>query len=262
MSQRGVVFLMYHELQVPGRPPCQFESGYMRYVVVQEDFRFQMQWLQQAGWRGMSVTEALALGQQNDEGHTCVAITFDDGCETDFTAAAPILKQAGCNATFYATVEFLGRRGYMNPSQLKELSTAGFEVGCHSMTHSYLTDLDDRGLRREIVDSKAQLEEIVGKPVDHFSCPGGRYDAHVIRFARDAGYRSVANSRIQANTLTADTFALGRIAITRGTGLATFQSLCRAEGLWKTQVHDGLRNTAKQVLGNSLYDRVRARLLG
>jgi len=42
------------------------------------------------------------------------------------------------------------------------------------MTHAYLTDLDDRGLQREIADAKAQLEEILGKTVEHFSCPGGR----------------------------------------------------------------------------------------
>jgi len=261
MSQRGVVFLMYHELELPGRPLCQSESGYSRYIVAEADFLSQIQWLQQDGWRGMSVSEALAFPPQNGEEHGRVAVTFDDGCETDLIAAAPILKEAGCNATFYVTVGFLGQRGYMNPTQLRELSALRFEVGCHSMTHAYLTDLDDRGLQREIGEAKTQLEEIVGKPVEHFSCPGGRCDARVIQVARSAGYRSVANSRIQVNTPTTDSFALGRIAILGQTELSAFQDICRGEGLWKIQLRDHLRSAAKQVLGNSLYDRGRTLLI-
>ena len=261
MTERGVVFLMYHELEIPGRPLCQSEAGYLLYVVPEADFRAQIKWLRQAGWRGLSVSEALAFPQENSREHGNVAITFDDGCESDLIAAVPILKEAGCGATFYVTVGFLGQRGYMTPTQLRELAVPGFEVGCHSMTHAYLTDLDDRGLQREIVQAKTQLEEILGKPVEHFSCPGGRCDERVIQVARRAGYRSVANSRIQVNNPATDTFALGRIAILRQTGLPTYQKVCRGEGFWKVQLRDGLRNAAKQVLGNSLYDRSRALLL-
>lgn len=90
-----------------------------------------------------------------------VAVTFDDGCESDLIIAAPILKEAGCNATFYATVSYLGQRGYMSAIELRELSAFGFEIGCHSMTHAYLTDLDDHGLQRETGEAKTQLEEIL-----------------------------------------------------------------------------------------------------
>jgi peptidoglycan/xylan/chitin deacetylase (PgdA/CDA1 family) len=258
MSERGIVFLMYHELETPGRPLCQSEPGYLRYVLAQADFRSQIRWLQQAGWRGVSVSEALAIDGSEQPS---VALTFDDGCESDLITAVPILKEAGINATFYVTVGFVGQPGYMKPTQIRELSTLDFEVGCHSMTHAYLTDLDDRGLQREIGQAKEQLEQILGKPVEHLSCPGGRYDAHVIQVARSAGYHSVANSRIQRNTPTTDSFALGRIAILRETGLQAFQRICRGEGFWKIQLRDGLQNAAKQVLGNSLYDRGRALLL-
>jgi peptidoglycan/xylan/chitin deacetylase (PgdA/CDA1 family) len=129
------------------------------------------------------------------------------------------------------------------------------------MTHAYLTDLDDRGLQREIGDAKAQLEEILGKTVEHFSCPGGRCDARVIEVARRAGYSSVANSRVHPNRPTTDSFDLGRISILREMKLSAFQELCKGEGVWKIQVRERLRSAAKQILGNSLYDRGRAFLL-
>jgi peptidoglycan/xylan/chitin deacetylase (PgdA/CDA1 family) len=256
-----MLLLTYHELELAGHPLCRPEAGYSRYVVSQENFRTQMGWLQQDSRRGMSVSEALACPPQNGAGQNSVAVTFDDGCESDLTIAARILKETGHNATFYVTVAFLGQRGYMNSTQLRELSAAGFEVGCHSMTHAYLTDLDDCGLQRELVQAKAQLEQVTGKVVEHFSCPGGRCDARVIQAARRAGYRSVAHSRIQVNPPAADAFDLGRIAILRETELLAFQEICRGKGLWKLHLGESLRNAAKQVLGNSLYDRGRALLL-
>src|SRR5580700_4861788 len=260
-KQDGVVFLMYHELEIPGRPLSRPEAGYSRYAVQEAKFRSQIHWLQEAGWRGLSAGEALAFALRDGSEPKSVAVTFDDGCESDLITAAPILKEAGFNATFYITVRFLGQRGYMKQTQLRQLSALGFEIGCHSMTHAYLTDLDDRGLQREIGEAKVELEEIIGKPVEHFSCPGGRCDARVIQVARRAGYHSVANSRARQNRPVTDSFDLGRIAILRETELQAFQEICRAESLWKIQARNRLRGAAKQVLGNSLYDRGRAFLL-
>jgi peptidoglycan/xylan/chitin deacetylase (PgdA/CDA1 family) len=260
-KQDGVVFLMYHELEVPGRALCHSEAGYSRYAVQEAKFRSQIHWLQEAGWRGLSAGEALAFALRDGSEPKSVAVTFDDGCESDLITAAPILKEAGFNATFYITVRFLGQRGYMKQTQLRQLSALGFEIACHSMTHAYLTDLDDRELQMEIGEAKVELEEIIGKPVEHFSCPGGRCDARVIQVARHAGYRSVANSRVRQNALATDSFDLGRIAILRETELQAFQKICRAENLWKIHARNRLRGAAKQVLGNSLYDRGRAFLL-
>src|ERR1700687_614245 len=185
-----MVYLMYHELEIPGRRLCQSEPGYARYVLPEPNFRAQMDHLKGDGWQGLSVSKALAFPKGRN-----VTITFDDGCETDLLAAAPILRRAGFNATLFITCGRLGKPGYLSPAQLKELSGQGFEIGCHSMTHPYLTDLDARGLRHEISDAKSELEQIIGQPVDHFSCPGGRCDRRVVTVARADGYRTGATRR-------------------------------------------------------------------
>jgi peptidoglycan/xylan/chitin deacetylase (PgdA/CDA1 family) len=255
MGGPGVVFLMYHELELPGRPLSQSDPGYARYIVPQTVFGSQLQWLRQNDWRGLSVGEALGYPCGNS-----VAITFDDGCETDLIGAAPMLREHGCNATFYATVGFLGKAGHMSPAQLRQLSDLGFEIGCHSMTHAYLNDLDLPDLRREISDAGKELANIIGKRVDHFSCPGGRYDKRVLDIAREAGYRSLATSRAHANMPSTNPFMLGRVAITRKADL-TFPQICNGAGLWKMQVRESLRGAARLALGNALYDRFRTLLL-
>src|SRR5215475_8174787 len=101
MAKQGVVFLMYHELGLPGREPCQGEPGYTRYVVPQIDFLEQMKRLAEEGWRGVSVGQAI---HSFDSKFVC--LTFDDGCETDLLWAAPVLKELGFGATFYITLGF------------------------------------------------------------------------------------------------------------------------------------------------------------
>jgi peptidoglycan/xylan/chitin deacetylase (PgdA/CDA1 family) len=252
MAEPSIVFLMYHELEQPGRALCHPEPGYVRYVLHVADFQEQMLFLQNQGWRGASVGEALRFPE-----HKTVAVTFDDGSETDLTCAAPVLRQLGFGASFYITAGWLGQNGYLSQSQLRELSALGFEIGCHSMTHAYLTDLDQNGLQREIGDAKLQLEQIIGKSVEHFSCPGGRFSQRVANVAREAGYRSVATSRIQANSKSTDPFALGRIAVMRATSLHEFEELCSGRGLWQSRMRLQLLESGRNLLGNSIYDRLR-----
>jgi peptidoglycan/xylan/chitin deacetylase (PgdA/CDA1 family) len=256
MSTHAIVFLMYHELEIPGRPLCNVEPGYARYVLTQSRFREQIDYLKRGGWQGLSVGQALSFPVGRN-----IAITFDDGCETDLLAAAPILRQAGFNATFFVTCGRLGRPGYLSPAQVKELSSQNFEIGCHSMTHSYLTDLDESGLRYEISEAKSQLEQIIGQRVDHFSCPGGRYNQQVVAVARAAGYQTIATSRIRANSRETDLFGLGRVAMLREVSLAAFVAICEGSSLSRMRAEGAIREAARQILGNSLYDRLRFALL-
>jgi len=253
----GVAFLMYHELELPGRALCQTEPGYTRYIVAASEFERQMQHLKGLGYEGVTVSRAMEFGDGPQ-----VALTFDDGCETDLIVAAPVLNALGFGATFYTTVGFLGKRGYMTEAQLRKLSDAGFEVGCHSMTHPYLSDLDEAGLRREIIDAKAQLEQMIGRRVEHFSCPGGRFDERVIQIAKESGYRSLATSRPQLNLKISDPYRLGRIAVLRQTTQDELIKICAGRGSWKLSAQQTVQSTAKRLLGNRLYDRVRAVLLG
>lgn len=257
MDVRRIVFLMYHELEEPGRSLCQSQPGYVRYVLQVADFRTQMELLQSEGWRGVSVGEAIRFPDDKT-----VAITFDDGSETDLLYAAPVLRQLDFGATFYITNRWLGQRGYLSHAQLRELCALGFEIGCHSMTHAYLTDLDESGLHREIAEAKAQLERVLGKPIEHFSCPGGRFDRRVAKVAAQAGYRTVATSQIRANSESTDRFALGRVAVMRSTSLRDFRELCSGRGLWQSRMSQQLGQAGKKLFGNSIYDRLRNALLG
>jgi peptidoglycan/xylan/chitin deacetylase (PgdA/CDA1 family) len=257
MSQPSTVFVMYHELELAGRALCQSEPGYARYILPIASFRRQMEWLKQSNFRGLNVSQALAYPVQ-----PTVCITFDDGCETDLIAAAPVLREFGHNATFFVTAGFLDTPGYLTSSQLRELDAEGFEIGCHSMTHAYLSDIGESDLHREIVDAKARIEQIVGHKIDHFSCPGGRFNQRALDIARNAGFKTVANSEFHANTPATNLYELGRVAMLCDLTIEAFSDICHDRGLWKKRLSHQARRTAQRLLGNRRYDRLRASLLG
>jgi len=256
--QRGHVFLMYHELGMPGRKPFLDEPGYVRYVVHESDFRQQLRLMKESGMRGLNVGEALAGTASQEPG---VVLTFDDGCETDLLAAAPALQSLNFDATFYVVSDFVGQPGILSSSQLRALSEMGFEVGSHSKTHAYLTDLDPSRLRDEILNSKDRLEQILGRRVEHFSCPGGRWNRAVAEMCREAGYRSVVTSRIGKNLPATDRFQLRRVVVQRNTAAHAVLALARGQGLGLLQARQTLLDAAKSLVGNSIYERFRSAML-
>src|SRR5258706_8874908 len=256
MAPSHIVFLMYHELELAGRKLIQSEPGYVRYILPLETFRRQMQWLKNSGYRGLSVSEAVRY-----PGEASVCITFDDGCETDLISAAPALREFGFRATFYLTAGFLGTPGYQSADQVRDLDALGFEIGCHSMTHPYLSDLSDAELGREIVDAKLHIDQFLGHAIEHFPCPGGRYDRRTLATARRVGFRTVANSRFHANSSGTSPYELGRVAMMRDLPLEEFAATCQGRGLWRKELQDRTRQSAQQVLGNRIYDKLRAAFL-
>lgn len=248
---------MYHEIARAGAALCRPEHGYARYAVAEEEFRAHLEWIAARGMRGVPVGAFL-------EGATAsqVVLTFDDGSETDLTVAAPLLERVGFGATFYVSAAQVGRRGYLSVPQLRELTASGFEVGSHGATHRYLDDLSPSDLRAEVVGSRDRLEQWLGTRVQHFSCPGGRYDARARALVRESGYRSMATSRLGLNPAGGDPYALRREPILRGIQGARFFALLDGSSAGIRQTAAYLRETVRWVVGNAAYDGLRARLLG
>ena len=231
--------LMYHEIERPGRPMCHDEPGYVRYVVGERDFVAQLDAIRSRGATGVSVAQSRD-GRPTDG---AVVITFDDGCESDLLVAAPALQAMGFGATFYVTTGFLGQRGFMTRAQLRELGDLGFDIGCHAATHRYLSDLPEHELEKEVRGAKAEIESIIGRPVDHFSCPGGRWNAAVENAVRSAGFRSMATSDI--GTSPPGAWRLDRLAVMRSTTPRQFDDLCAGRGLMLPKLQTGALRVAK-----------------
>lgn len=253
MTQRpSIVFLMYHELELPNREARQRGAHARPYLLPVHTFRMQMRLLRSLGLRGLSVSEALRHPEEPG-----VCITFDDGHETDWIAAAPILHEFGFHATSYVTSGFIGTPGYLTADQLRQLDGSGVEIGCHSMTHPFLTQVRSTELPRELGGARLQIEQMLGHPIEHFSIPNGQYDARTLAEARRAGFRTVANSRPHANSSATAPYELGRVPVLRDLALVDLADICTGHGLWRRQLADDARRDLRWLLGARGYSALR-----
>jgi peptidoglycan/xylan/chitin deacetylase (PgdA/CDA1 family) len=247
--------LTYHELALDGRALAGEGTGYAIYCVGRDAFRDHLAALAGAGLRGTSIGEARARGA------SALALTFDDGCETDWLEAAPLLRERGFGATFFVVSGFLGQRGYLSRTQLRELAAAGFEIGSHSQTHGMLAHLSPAELEREVAGSRAALEDAAGVAVRHLSCPHGRWSPAVATCADRAGYETVSTSQPGLNGPGTPLGRLRRIVVQRGLDPAAVVRLARGEGLWRTIARTAALDAGKRVLGETGYAALRRTMM-
>jgi peptidoglycan/xylan/chitin deacetylase (PgdA/CDA1 family) len=102
----------------------------------------------------------------------------------------------------------------LTSAQVKALSALGIGIGAHTVTHPILTALEPAAARREMLQSKADLESIVGEPVDLFAYPNGKpgrdYDASHVRMARESGFKAAFTTSWGTGRAGSDPYQLPR----------------------------------------------------
>ena len=176
-----VPILLYHHIAVPdvGNP----------YYVSPENFDAQMRLLYEWGYRTIPISllvQAIREGAPLPE--RPIVLTFDDGDEDVYQTAFPIMQKYGFTGVFYIVGNRLHAEGFVTPEQLREMADAGWEIGCHSMSHPDLTELDGDALSYEIEESREIIENEVGVPVSSFAYPFGRKNNFVLQYIHLANY--------------------------------------------------------------------------
>lgn len=159
-------------------------------------FREQMELAAGAGYRFVDAG-VIARG---GGGSRDLAVTFDDGARSVLDQAAPILADRGIPWTVFVVSEWAGGRHPFHPDaflgwqQLRELAVAGATIGSHSVSHPRFAWLGPDAAWHELHDSRAVIEDELGRPVDTFAIPFGTsrdWSPPVAALAEEAGYRAV-----------------------------------------------------------------------
>jgi len=117
-----------------------------------------------------------------DVGKGVLSIAFDDGRQSQYDYAYPLLQQYGIHATFYVISsyisDFSGYTSYMSISELENLQANGNEIGSHSVDHPNFLSLTDDQIVSECVNSK-QLLQSYGFSANNFAYPDGATNDHI-----------------------------------------------------------------------------------
>lgn len=183
-AAKKIVILNYHKI----------EDTFNSLSVSPGDFDDQLSYLKEHGYQTISLEQmrkALA-GEAVELPEKPLIITFDDGYRDNYTNAYPILAKYGFTGVIFVITSFLDRNlpQYLTWDMAKELQDSGvMDIESHTVNHSSMTELSDDKLRRELIDSKKRIEEVLGKSPDYMAYPTGTYNLHISGIVRECGYK-------------------------------------------------------------------------
>jgi len=250
-----VASLLFHDVYVGDVDESGFSSDAAnRYKLSLRDFDAQLAAL--AGVRPDA--PILATGLTGSHRAFPFLITFDDGGVSYYTIAAERLEALGWRGHCFVSTDFIGRRGFLNPSQIRELDARGHLIGSHSASHpTRFSACSREHMRQEWSRSRQVLEDLLGHAVTTASVPGGYYSKTVAESAGEAGLRVLFTSEPTTGMQNEGGCAVvGRYTIRRGDGQDFASRLVDSPwarcGAWASWNAKGL---VKPLLGSS-YMRI------
>jgi len=105
-----------------------------------------------------------------------ILITIDDAFSSFYEIAWPYLKEEKIPFILFVSTEAIGKKGYMNWDQIKELDKENIAyIGNHSHTHNYLIDLKNEDFIKDINTASTIFIKNLGYNPIFFSYPFGEY---------------------------------------------------------------------------------------
>ena len=154
------------------------------------------------------------------------AITFDDGFQNVVENALPELVKRGIPAAVFVTTGLLGRLATWWPTskpehkqplatedELRLLAANGIGIGAHTVTHPWLTRVEETEARREIAEPATTLRNLLGSEVGTFSFPYGDFNPKAVAWCREAGYSRVFTSEHRYAFQHPGDFVNGRVKV-------------------------------------------------
>ncbi|HUB75827.1 MAG TPA: polysaccharide deacetylase family protein, partial [Solirubrobacteraceae bacterium] len=119
-----------------------------------------------------------------------IVISFDNGYETQFQYAEPVLARYGWVGD--ENLQLFGldwQNGGISHHEIRELIADGWELDTQGWDHADMVTQDAAGLRLQTVAARRRLQHWFHVPVNWFCYPSGEYDPSVIAALRSAGFR-------------------------------------------------------------------------
>ncbi len=134
------------------------------------------------------------------------AITFDDAYRSVLDHAAPVLHALGVTATVFVPTAYVSGSAphseapqirdagceaelrTLDWDELRQLASAGWQIGSHTHTHPHLRQISEQGIEDELATSRQLIERETGIDCRIVAYPYGQADDLIARVAKEVGY--------------------------------------------------------------------------
>lgn len=216
-----VPVLLYHMITRPGRH-CDPSMA-----VSQTRFDRQLAYLDRAGYVCISLSRLVAYVRDGQPvPPRSFAITFDDGFLDTYRLARPVLRRHRMTATVFLVSDLIGGLSewmraepsgpqlLMAADMILRMQADGIDFASHGCTHAHLANLSPDQLTEELVRSRRDLSDLLGREVTTLGYPYGQFDAHVRAAADAAGYTAAVSVIAGGNHTATDPLAIRRTVVT------------------------------------------------
>jgi peptidoglycan/xylan/chitin deacetylase (PgdA/CDA1 family) len=152
-----------------------------------------------------------------------IAITFDDGIESLYSSALPVLRSYAVPAHLFLTTASVGTDNrwpgqpgaapafdMLSWDQVARLYAAGIRIESHSHRHPDLRTLDSAGILEECEQADRLIERRLGRRPAYFAYPYGYFDDRVCDCVRGR-YDAAVTTDLRAMKTREDPARLPRI---------------------------------------------------
>ncbi len=197
--------LLYHHIRDIEKPG--------RYDISPAVFETQMQYLKEWGYTSITIeTLVNALKYSDPLPEKPVMITFDDGALDVYQNAFPIMQKLGFVGTFYIVSNRLKSVDFVHVPEIREMISAGWEIGSHSHSHIDLTQ-NHNSINAEAKGSMTELSDAIGVGIYSFAYPFGMIDPVVGDHISTYGYSNAVGLGTSYTHTLGQIFYLSRMEV-------------------------------------------------
>ena len=175
----GILSIMYHRFE---------ENKYPSTNIKLEDFKSHINLISEKKYTFISHSQfEKFIKEKNLEKK--ILLTIDDGFLSFYENAWPILKEKKIPFIIFINTETIGSSGYMDWSQIKEISQFNFvHIGNHSHSHGYLADKSDKEIEQDLKTSINIFKDKLNHQTKFFAYPFGEYKTSYIEIVKKLGF--------------------------------------------------------------------------
>ena len=214
-----IPILMYHRII-----DQEDDKGCCYTYTLLENFKNQMHYLKKNKFIPLTFKDLEKMNYKNRFDKKCVIITFDDGYEDNYRLAFPILKEL----EFKAVIYLVTRENYnrwdvdeyqenkfpmMTKEMIKEMHEYGIEFGGHTLNHSRLSTITKEEIKKQIFQSKEDVEDIINEKALSFAYPYGLSTDYAKEIVKEAGYIYAVTTNFGSECFSDDLYYIRRVAI-------------------------------------------------